>query len=133
MATYPVFLSGNPMDRGEWWATVHGVTKVSNTTEWLNNNSETRPSGSRLQFSHAVITVKPKPHLQMPLNHSPDQKFVLFLERNLIYNLSESETTAVNMIYKVPIFLMNHQISFLSYKLSERRLISLKCKIGSHI
>ena len=23
---------GNPMDRGAWWATVHGVTKVSNMT-----------------------------------------------------------------------------------------------------
>ena len=22
----------NPMDRGAWWATVHGVTKGSNTT-----------------------------------------------------------------------------------------------------
>ena len=24
---------GNPMDRGAWWDTVHGVTKVSDTTE----------------------------------------------------------------------------------------------------
>ena len=24
---------GNPMDRGTWWATVHGVTKESDTTE----------------------------------------------------------------------------------------------------
>ena len=23
---------GNPMDRGVWWATVHGVSKESNTT-----------------------------------------------------------------------------------------------------
>ena len=23
----------NPMDRGAWWATVHGVTKESDTTE----------------------------------------------------------------------------------------------------
>ena len=27
----------NPMDRGAWLATVHGVAKESNTTEWLNN------------------------------------------------------------------------------------------------
>ena len=24
---------GNPMDRGAWWATVHGVTKESDTIE----------------------------------------------------------------------------------------------------
>ena len=29
----------NPMDRGAWWATVHGVTKELDTTERLNNNS----------------------------------------------------------------------------------------------
>ena len=29
---------GNPMDRGTWWASVHGVTKESDTTEQLNNN-----------------------------------------------------------------------------------------------
>ena len=23
---------GNPMDRGAWWATVHGITKESDTT-----------------------------------------------------------------------------------------------------
>ena len=26
----------NPMDRGAWWATVHGVTKESDTTERLH-------------------------------------------------------------------------------------------------
>ena len=26
------------MDRGAWWATVHGVAKESDTTEQLNNN-----------------------------------------------------------------------------------------------
>ena len=29
---------GNPMDRRAWWATVHGVTKESDMTQWLNNN-----------------------------------------------------------------------------------------------
>ena len=29
---------GNPMDRGAWWATVHGVAKELDTTEQLNNN-----------------------------------------------------------------------------------------------
>ena len=26
----------NPMDRGAWWATAHGVAKESDMTEWLN-------------------------------------------------------------------------------------------------
>ena len=32
------FCLENSMDRGAWWATVHGVTKESDTTELLNNN-----------------------------------------------------------------------------------------------
>ena len=28
---------GNPMDRGAWQATIHGVAKESDTTEQLNN------------------------------------------------------------------------------------------------
>ena len=34
------------MDRGAWEATVPGVTKVSDTTQWLNNNNS--KSSSRL-------------------------------------------------------------------------------------
>ena len=36
----------NPMDRGAWWATVHGVAKKLDTTKQLqnNNNSGERPS-----------------------------------------------------------------------------------------
>ena len=29
---------GNPLDRGAWWAIVHGVTKELDMTEQLNNN-----------------------------------------------------------------------------------------------
>ena len=29
---------GNPMDRGAWWATVHGVSKELDTTSSLNNS-----------------------------------------------------------------------------------------------
>ena len=29
---------GNPMDRGVWWATVHGIAKELDTIQWLNNN-----------------------------------------------------------------------------------------------
>ena len=31
---------GNPMDRGAWWATVHGVTKELNTTYWLKQTKQ---------------------------------------------------------------------------------------------
>ena len=30
---------GNPIDRGDWWATVHGVEKEMDTTEWLTHTS----------------------------------------------------------------------------------------------
>ena len=29
---------GNPMDRGAWWAAIHGDTKESDTTKRLNKN-----------------------------------------------------------------------------------------------
>ena len=29
---------GNPMYRGAWWATIHGIAKESDMTEQLNNN-----------------------------------------------------------------------------------------------
>ena len=31
---------GNPADGGAWWATVHGVTKSPDTSEWINNNKQ---------------------------------------------------------------------------------------------
>ena len=31
---------GNPVDRGAWWATVHGVAKESYRTERLNNTND---------------------------------------------------------------------------------------------
>ena len=38
----PVFLEymENPMERGAWWAIVHGVTKGSDTTEQLKNSNK---------------------------------------------------------------------------------------------
>ena len=30
----------NPLDRGTWWATVHGLTKESNMTQRLNNSKD---------------------------------------------------------------------------------------------
>ena len=34
---------GNPMDRGAWQATVHGVKKELDMTSWLNNNNTPHP------------------------------------------------------------------------------------------
>ena len=41
MATHSNILSclENPMDRGTWWATVHGFARESNMTGRLNNKS----------------------------------------------------------------------------------------------
>ena len=36
---------GNPMDRGAWWATVHGVTKELDTTQCLNNSKGVQQDG----------------------------------------------------------------------------------------
>jgi len=37
MATHSSIVAWE-MDRGAWWATVHGVGKEPDTAEWLNNN-----------------------------------------------------------------------------------------------
>ena len=37
------------MDRGNWWAAVHGVSKESDTTERLNNNN------NRLKFDLGFV------------------------------------------------------------------------------
>ena len=44
---------GNPVDRGDWWATVHGVTELD-TTEWLNNNNQ-QITGMKTGYSEEEI------------------------------------------------------------------------------
>ena len=41
---------GNPMDRGAWWAIVHGVTKESDTTEVTKQQHMTLENMFHLQF-----------------------------------------------------------------------------------
>ena len=40
MATHSCSCLENPLDRGTWWATVHGVTKELNMTQQLNNRKD---------------------------------------------------------------------------------------------
>ena len=37
----PVFLPKNPIDRGAWWPTVHGVKKSQTQLKQLNTNTDT--------------------------------------------------------------------------------------------
>ena len=37
----PVFMPGNPIDGGVWWATVRGVAKESDTNERLSTHTHT--------------------------------------------------------------------------------------------
>ena len=39
----PAFLLGNPMGRGAWWATIHGVTKELDMPERLNSTKCWQP------------------------------------------------------------------------------------------
>ena len=55
----PVYLPGNPMDRGAWRVAVHGVTEESDTTEWLSNKKcWIRANGLILTF---IIIRYPRP------------------------------------------------------------------------
>ena len=46
----PVSCPGNPMDRGAWWAIVHGVAK----TERLNNDDEDEEGKELRDSSHQI-------------------------------------------------------------------------------
>ena len=45
----PYSCLGNPMDRGAWWATVHGVTKESDTAYQHGNSNKEVPHMIRKQ------------------------------------------------------------------------------------
>ena len=53
MATTPGFLPGNPMDRGAWRTTVHGVTRVRH--DWAQHSSPVKPSFSAEFMINASI------------------------------------------------------------------------------
>ena len=58
------FCLGNPMDRGAWQVTVHGVAKESDRTERLNNKEINKYVGKRRQsIVHSQPTFSKVPHL----------------------------------------------------------------------
>ena len=51
----PVFLPGNPMDGGAWWAAVHGVAQSRTRLTWLSSSSSSHPKFNRnLIFSQPI-------------------------------------------------------------------------------
>ena len=48
---------GNPMDRGAWWATVHG-SQNSQTWQWLNNNTVLFKKNLFIYFNWRIITLQ---------------------------------------------------------------------------
>ena len=48
---------GNPMDRGSWWATVHGVTKEADMTQQLNSNNNVRMLTGFSRANHPIVAL----------------------------------------------------------------------------
>ena len=67
---------GNPMDRGVWWATVHGVAKESDTTEQINSSSSNWvPQPSITASFHAPVPFQKLSRLPgCPYKPSPHSK-----------------------------------------------------------
>ena len=55
---------GNPPDRGAWRATVHGVSKESDTTEQLNDNNSNSCPVSALGTTHTAVEFQAKGTIQ---------------------------------------------------------------------
>ena len=55
---------GNPMNRGVWWAIVHGVTKsqIDWATKQQNKDSSQAVRFSSVQFSHSAMSDSLRPH-----------------------------------------------------------------------
>ena len=67
----------NPMDRGAWWATVHGTTKSRTWLEWLSTQGGQHASLDH-QTSSYLVWASSLTRLLFHLLH--DQLWVLFLQ-----------------------------------------------------
>ena len=97
---------GNLMDREALGAAVHGVTKESNRTYWLNNNSLTCPPRLSTCCSHAKLTQKDnadsgvqfitpaRPRQSLLLAKDPDQ----FLWKPYIPQVYVPKPTSLNSL-----------------------------------
>ena len=52
------FCLENPMDRGTWWATVHGVTKGQTQLKWLSTHEYTKQTHRRRISSNGICRVR---------------------------------------------------------------------------
>ena len=73
------------MDRGAWWAVIHGIPKESDTTEELNNNNTGLiiQKLSTSQFSLGILEVyTPDPNV----GEKPERMNVKFTEATMLKN-----------------------------------------------
>ena len=52
------FCLENPMDRGTWWTTVHGVTKGQTQLKWLSTHEYTKQTHRRRISSNGICRVR---------------------------------------------------------------------------
>ena len=70
----------NPMDRGAWWATVHGVAKSQTQPKRLSTHPA-RTQGSNLVLPHCTQTLYPLSHQGRPI-HGYYRKYIFWTEKN---------------------------------------------------
>ena len=117
----------NPMDSGAWQATVHGVTKDSDTTQQLNN-SNNKCIHFQINRSLKKFMTSPLPHSKFPpssriprrVSGAPDENMRVFSYSLLSFIL---KIQSVNTSYIL--------ISFLTHPFFPLVLVDLAMSTGS--
>ena len=95
----------NPMDRGAWWPTVHGVAEQSDTSWWVNSNNKT----SRCcVYPRAPLWIRPKP---------PEITFLI----SLILSYAAFLALSMECMPSINYMLLSLMLSFRSLNLRWRR------------